>query len=62
MSLSFSITIKIIYEPEATDAPYIAYIPEFDVSSCGKTEETAKKNVREVLKITLEEVEKQHRL
>jgi predicted RNase H-like HicB family nuclease len=62
MSLSFPITIKIIYEPEAADAPYVAYIPEFDLSSCGKTEEDAKKNVREVLEITLEQVEKQHKL
>ncbi|MBU4016834.1 hypothetical protein KJ980_01340 [Patescibacteria group bacterium] len=62
MPLSFPITIKIIYEPEATDAPYVAYIPEFDISSCGKSEEEAKKNVREVLEITLEEVEKQNKL
>lgn len=62
MSLSFPITIKIIYEPEAIGSPFVAYIPEFDVSSCGKTEEEAKKNVREALEITLEEAEKQDRL
>ncbi len=62
MSISFPITIKIIYEPEAVDAPYVAYIPEFDISSCGKTEEEAKKHAREVLEITLEEVEKKHKL
>jgi len=62
MSIKFPITIKIIYEKEAKDAPYIAYIPEFDISSCGKTEEKAKKNVKEVLKITLEEVKKQNKL
>jgi predicted RNase H-like HicB family nuclease len=62
MSLSFPITIKIIYELEATDSPYVAYIPEFDISSCGKSEEEAKKNVKEVLEITLEEVGKQNKL
>ncbi len=62
MSLAFPITIKIIYEAEATDAPYVAYIPEFDIASCGKTEEEAKKNAREVLEITLAEVKKKHKL
>ena len=51
-----------IYEKEAKDAPYVAYIPEFDISSCGKTEEQAKKNVREALEITLEEVKRKHKL
>lgn len=62
MPLAFPITIKIIYESDAKDAPYVAYIPEFDVSSCGKTEEEAKRNVREVLELTLEEAEKQNKL
>ncbi len=54
----YPITIKIINEPDASDAPFVAYIPEFDISSCGKTEEEATKNVKEVLNITLEEVKK----
>lgn len=58
----FSITIKIIYEKEASDAPYVAYIPEFDVSSCGKTEEQAVGNVKEALDIVLEEVQQQGKL
>lgn len=62
MSIKFPITIKIIYEKEAKDAPYVAYIPEFDISSCGKTEEKAKKNVKEALEITLEEVKKHNKL
>ncbi|HUQ85590.1 MAG TPA: type II toxin-antitoxin system HicB family antitoxin [Candidatus Limnocylindrales bacterium] len=62
MSLKFPITIKIIYEKESKDAPFVAYIPEFDVSSCGKTEEEAKSNVKEVLEITLETVKKQNKL
>lgn len=62
MSIQFPITIKIIYEPAAKDAPYVAYVPEFDISSCGKTEEKAKENVKEALEITLEEVNKKHKL
>jgi len=62
MSIQFPITIKIINEPEAKDAPYVAYIPEFDVSSSGDTEEKAKKNVKEVLEIVLEEVKKKGKL
>ncbi len=62
MSIQFPITIKIVYEPAAKDAPYVAYIPEFDVSSCGKTEEIAKKNVKETLEIVLEEVKKKDKL
>lgn len=58
MSLKFPITIKVIYEKEAKNAPYVAFIPEFDISSCGKTEEKAKKNVKEALEITLEEINK----
>lgn len=62
MSVKFPVTIKIIYESEAKDAPYVAYIPEFDVSSAGKTEDKARKNVREVLEIVLEEAKKQNEL
>ena len=61
MSIQFPITIKILNESEAKDAPYIAYIPEFDISSCAKTEEKAKNNAREALEIVLEEVKKQYR-
>ncbi|HEY4474388.1 MAG TPA: hypothetical protein VJC06_00470 [Candidatus Paceibacterota bacterium] len=62
MSIQFPITIKILYEKESTTAPFVAYIPEFDISSCGKNEEEAKKNVKEALEITLNEVKKQHKL
>ena len=58
MSIQFPLTIKIMYEKEAKDAPYVAYIPEFDVSSCGKTEAQAHKNVKDALEIVLEEVKK----
>lgn len=62
MSIQFSITIKILYEKEAKEAPYIAYIPEFDLSSCGKTEEEARKNVKEALELVLDELKKQNKL
>jgi len=58
MSIQFPVTIKLMYEKEAKDAPYVAYIPEFDVSSCGKTEVQARKNVKEALEIVLEEAKK----
>jgi predicted RNase H-like HicB family nuclease len=62
MSIQFPITIKIIYEKESIDAPFVAYIPEFDISSCGKTEEEAVKNAREALSIVFEEVKKKRKL
>ncbi len=62
MSIQFPITIKIIYEKEAKDAPYVAYIPEFDISSCGKTEEEARKNVKESLELVIEELKKRNQL
>lgn len=58
----FPITIKINYEKEAKDAPYVAYIAEFDLSSCGKSEEEARKNVKEALHLVLEEVKSQGKL
>ena len=57
-SYNYPITIKILYEKEAKEAPYVAYIPEFDVSSCGKTEEEAVKNAKQTLEITIEEVKR----
>jgi len=60
--IQYPITLKVIYEKDAKDAPYIAYIPEFDVSSCGKTETEAIKNAKEALEITFEEVKKKGKL
>ncbi|NQE06376.1 hypothetical protein C5S32_10955 [ANME-1 cluster archaeon GoMg1] len=34
---------------------FTAYCPELDVASCGHTSEEAKKNLREVIEIQLEE-------
>jgi predicted RNase H-like HicB family nuclease len=41
---------------------YVAYCPELDIPSCGHSVEQAKKNLREVIGIHLEEAEKQGRL
>ena len=37
---------------------YVAYVPQLDLSSCGKTVEEAKKNIREAVEVFLEEAEK----
>jgi predicted RNase H-like HicB family nuclease len=62
MSIQFPITIKIIYEKESKDAPFVAYIPEFDISSCGKTEDEARKNVKQALELVFEELKKRNKL
>lgn len=36
---------------------YIAYVPPLDLSSCGRTVEEAKKNIREAAEAFLEEVQ-----
>jgi len=48
------LTVKIIYEPEAKSAPYVAYSPEFEIASCGPTEEKARKNLREAVELVIE--------
>jgi predicted RNase H-like HicB family nuclease len=37
---------------------YVSYCPELDIASCGKTVEQAKKNLKEVILINLEEAQK----
>jgi predicted RNase H-like HicB family nuclease len=37
---------------------YVAYVPQLDLSSCGKTLEEAKKNIREALEAFLEETKR----
>ena len=55
-------TVKIMFDKRSKDAPFIAYTPELDVSSCGFTEEKARKNLHEAVEIVLEEVEKKGKL
>lgn len=54
MSITFPLTIKIIYEKEAKSCPVVAYNPELDVASCGKNEEEAKRMLEEAIQIVLE--------
>ena len=60
--IDYPITITVHVDAEAKDAPYVAYIPEFDVSSFGKTEQKAVKNAKEALHITLDEIKKEGNL
>jgi len=55
MQTTLPITVKIIYEKEATDAPYVAYSPELDVASAGQTEAEARKNLREAIDLVQKE-------
>ena len=54
MQTTLPITVKIIYEKEATDAPYVAYSPELDVASAGSSEIIARRNLKEAIDIVLE--------
>ena len=49
-------TVKITIDKRSKDAPFVAYTPEFDLASCGPTEEKAKKNLHEAVGIFLEEM------
>lgn len=37
---------------------YVSYIPDFDVSSCGKSTEEARKNIQEAVELFLEAAKK----
>jgi predicted RNase H-like HicB family nuclease len=37
---------------------YVSYCPELDIASCGQSIEKARKNLREVIMINVEETEK----
>lgn len=56
--VTFPLSIKVIYEVESADAPYVAYAPELDVSSCGPTEEKARRNLGEAVQILFEEAQR----
>ncbi len=49
-------------DKRSKDAPFVAYAPELDVTSCGKTEEKARKNLHEAVEIVFEEAEKKGKL
>ncbi|OGY21507.1 MAG: hypothetical protein A2126_04210 [Candidatus Woykebacteria bacterium GWB1_45_5] len=54
MRTTIPITVKIIYEKEATDAPFVAYSPELDIASAGPTEAAARGNLKEAIDVVLE--------
>lgn len=56
------LTVKIIVDKRSKDATFIAYTPELDVVSCGPTEEKARINLHEAVKITIAEIENKGRL
>lgn len=62
MQITLPLTVKIIYDKASSDAPYVAYSPEFDIASCGPTEEKARDNLREAVGILLEEANRKKRL
>ena len=61
-NIQFPITIKVLHEKDAHEAPFIAYIPEFDISSCAKSEAKAVANAKEALDIVLDEVKRKGQL
>ncbi len=56
MDVMLPMTIKITIDNRSKDASFIAYSPEFDVSSCGPTEEKARKNLHTAVEILIQEV------
>ncbi len=62
METTLPLTVKIIVDKHSKDAPFIAYNPEVDVASCGPTEEKARKNLHDSVRIIFEEIEKKGKL
>lgn len=62
METVLPLTVKIMVDKRSKDAPFIAYTPELDVASCGSTEENARKNLHETVKITIAEIENKGKL
>ena len=56
------LTVKIIIDKRSKDAPFVAYTPELDLSSCGESEEKARDNLHEAAAILLEELERKGKL
>jgi predicted RNase H-like HicB family nuclease len=51
---SLPLAVKIIHEPEAKGSEYVAYSPEFDLSSCGATAGEARSNLQEAIELVIE--------
>ena len=55
MDLTLPLTVKIMVDKRSADAPYVAYCPELDVTSCGSTKEKARGMLWEAIDIVLED-------
>lgn len=53
VKLNLPLTIKVFREGSSTENPFIAYNPEFDISSCGKTGIEAEKMLKEAIELVL---------
>ena len=62
MQAFIPLTIKILVDKRSKDAPFVAFNPELDVASCGLTEEKARENLKNAVKIFMEETQKQGKL
>lgn len=62
METFLPLTIKIMVDKSSKDAPFIAYTPELDVTSCGPTKEKARINLHEAVKITIAQIESKGKL
>lgn len=52
-NLNLPLTIKVFREGTSKETPFVAYNPELDVSSCGKTEDEARKMLEKAVYLTL---------
>jgi len=56
--MEVSMKLKLTEELWKEGNMYVSYCPELDIASCGETVEQAKKNLKEVILINLEEAQK----
>lgn len=52
-TINLPLTIKVFNEGSSKGTPFVAFNPEFDISSCGKTEEEARKMLEEAVYLLL---------
>lgn len=53
VKLNLPLTIKVFREGSSLEKPFVAYNPEFDISSCGKTETGAEKMLKKAIELVL---------
>ncbi|EKD22797.1 MAG: hypothetical protein ACD_83C00265G0002 [uncultured bacterium] len=53
-TLNLPLTIKVFKEGSSEQVPYVAYNPEFDISSAGQNEEKAINMLKEAISIFLQ--------